>query len=82
MSSFKFVVTDYWSGDHRPYRSILHTVRGDIALDAHETLAKVIEAAGAVDGDEIEITIKPTGRRPFGDRRVRLVKPHIYDREK
>lgn len=82
MYTFKFVVTDYWSADHRPYRSIPHSSRGDKALDAHELLCKAIEAAGAVDGDEVEVTITPTGRRPFGERKVRLVSPHTYERDK
>jgi len=30
------------------------------------------------DGDEIEITIRKTGNRPFGDRKFRYQSPHTY----
>ena len=80
------VVSDYWSEDfaHRPHASYARMLRDerDEPLSKPAVLDALIDFAGALDGDEIEITIKKTGRRPFGDRRVVLVEPHTYRREK
>ena len=79
-----FVVTDYWNErkDHRPYRGQLHDPKTDEEVSDIEALAALINEAGAVDGDEIEIIVRKTGRRPFGNRKVRLVEPHTYKRER
>lgn len=74
-----YVLTDFWSGNHRPYRNILRNL-DDSDADS-DAMNAAIAASGAVDGDEIEIIVRKTGRRPFGDRRVRLVAPHTYRRE-
>jgi hypothetical protein len=78
-----YVVTDYWDADyaHRPYTSALHTPGTDGHMDRAAALHDAIEAAGAVDGDEIEIIVRKTGNRPFGNRRMRLTRPHTYERE-
>ncbi len=78
-----YVVTDYWDKGcaHRPYTSVLHTPGTDGHVDRAAALRDAIEAAGAVDGDEIEIIVRKTGNRPFGNRRMRLVRPHTYERE-
>jgi hypothetical protein len=77
------VLTDYWHGKDRPYQGMLRDGETDANLGqvGPETLLELVAESGAVDGDEIEITVRRTGRRPFGDRRVRLVRPHKYKRE-
>lgn len=79
-----FVLTDYWNErrDHRPYRNQLHDPKTDELVSDMDALEVAINAAGAVDGDEIEIIIRKTGRRPFGNRKVSLVEPHTYKRER
>ena len=78
----KCVTTDFYSGNHRPYRNILRGSVTDEQLSKIDVLDTLILESGAIDGDEIEITVRRTGQRPFGDRKVRLVKPHTYEREK
>ena len=79
-----YVVSDYWDerGTHRPYRNVLHGSKKDEPVSDNDALEKAIEAAGAVDGDEIEIIVRKTGRRPFGNRKFRWARPHEYEREK
>ena len=79
-----FILTDYWNEDrsHRPYRNHLHDPKTDEVVGDGDALEAAINEAGAVDGDEIEIIVRKTGRRPFGDWKVRLVEPHVYKREK
>ena len=79
-----FVLTDYWNDprDHRPYRNQLHDPKTDELVSDMSALETAINEAGAVDGDEIEIVVRKTGRRPFGDRKVTLVEPHTYKRER
>ncbi len=78
----RFVVTDYHAGTRdRPYRNILRRTIDDESVRAVDAVECAIEAAGAVDGDEITIIVVKTGRRPFGDRKVRWVRPHAYERE-
>lgn len=74
------VLTDYHHGSDRPYRALLHDPATDRQLDKHELIEKLAAQAGAVDGDEIEIQIRKTGARPFGNEKVRLVAPHTYCR--
>lgn len=78
------VLTDYWNEqrDHRPYRNCLHDPKTDSCVSGNDALEAAINEAGAVDGDEIEIVVRKTGRRPFGNRKVRLVEPHTYKRER
>lgn len=85
-----YVVTDYYAspaidprGQHRNYRGVLRDPETDERATALNlsALRDAIAESGAVDGDEIEIIVRKTGRRPFGDRKVRLVKPHTYERE-
>lgn len=77
------VLTEYQSGDHCSYRNVLRD--GDTDEDLGQiqpaVLQVIVAESGAVDGDEIEITVRRTGRRPFGDRKIRLVEPHTYKRE-
>ena len=79
----KCILSDYYSGDHRPYRNMLRDENdadlGQAPWDG--PLAQAIRESGAVDGDEIEIVVRQTGRRPFGDRRIVLSEPHTYTRE-
>ncbi len=75
---FIAVVHHYFSESHTPYRNNVSFI-GDCPVKTNVTLAKLIEMAGFVeDGDEIQITIKKTGNRPHGNRRVRLCASHQY----
>ena len=80
----KYVLTDYWNlkRNHRPYQNWLHDPGTDEALSDTDALADAIKEAGAEAGDELEIIVQKTGRRPFGDRAFRRVRPHEYEREK
>ena len=79
-----FILTDYCNErrDHRPYRNHLHDPKTDELVSDQSVLEAAINEAGAVDGDEVEIVIRKTGKRPFGNRKVVLAEPHIYKREK
>jgi hypothetical protein len=59
---------------------MLHDAHDDDGPQA-SFLEKLFREAGVKDGDEFELLVRKTGRRPFGDRKVRLVKPHSYERE-
>jgi len=82
------VLTEYWSGSHRTYSNMLRDgdTDEDLGQIRSDVLCELIAESGVVDGDEIEITICRTGQRPFGDRKVKLTKPHLtkphtYERE-
>lgn len=78
----RLLVRDYWceSFRHRPYKTLLHEL-DDTRCEGYP-LKELIEQAGAVDGDEIEITVRVTGDRPVGDLRWHLTAPHTYGPEK
>jgi hypothetical protein len=80
----KAVVTHYWNKErnHTPYRWILRTPDNDMGLDRRDMIESMVKHLKANDGDEIEITIRKTGQRPFGDRKFVWVRPHEYEREK
>lgn len=80
----KAVVTHYWNKeqDHTPYRWLLRTPDNDMELDRRDMFDSMVKHIGAKDGDEIEISIRKTGQRPFGDRKFIWVRPHEYEREK
>lgn len=80
-SSRRLVVSHYWSGDHAPYTNMLRDPDTDEPVRHHEFLDSLLCAAAVEDGDEVEIVVRRTGRRPFGDRRVGLVSAHTYERE-
>jgi hypothetical protein len=80
ISTRTWVYVDFWSGDHRPYCNVVRTVE-DEEIGQMSNLSSLFQEAGLDDGDEFEITIRKTGNRPFGDRKVRLVEPHKYRRE-
>ena len=85
VASCTVVISDYYSrrqdGTYdRPYRNVKRTI-DDCLVDWWRNWCSMVENIGAVDGDEIEITIKRTGRRPFGNRRMVLARPHEYERE-
>jgi hypothetical protein len=81
-STRRVVVVDYWNkaGDHRPYQSQLHD-RADEPIDVLRVIEALVAEAGIVDGDEVVITMKATGKRPFGNRKMRWDRPHRYERE-
>lgn len=80
----RYILTDYWDEErkHRPYRNVLRDPRTDKPVTDGDAIEAAIKEAEVKCGDEFEVIIRKTGRRPFGDRKVRLVKPHIYRREK
>lgn len=80
-ASKKFVFRNYWAGNSDwPYRAVIHDLQ-DQHLAKQEALNPLFKSLGIQDGDEFEIIIKKTGRRPFGDRRFILQEPHIYGPE-
>jgi len=78
----RLVVTDYWSADWKKkvHEGVLHSLT-DRPLDSEGLLSRALLRIGAEDGDEIEILITVTGRRPFEDRRVRILSPFAPERE-
>lgn len=78
----KLVLADFWDKGHghRPYRGVLRT-SGDREASAGDVVRDLCVRAGVHDGDEFEISVQRTGRRPFGDRRMHWVSPHTYERE-
>lgn len=76
----KLVKTCYWCGDHASYR--VFRDEEDRRVDLGKLINNMASESGAVDGDEIILSVRKSGRRPFGDRRVRLVRPHTYERER
>lgn len=65
------------SGDWCPYQGVIH-MADDARADKHDlsiTLSHALQA-GLVDGDEIEITVRTTGRRLTT--RWELARPHEY----
>lgn len=75
------VYTDYFADSHASYRAMWRHPDTDEVLGRNKLLADLAASVGCQDGDEVEITIRKTGRRPFGSRRVLLVAPHTYERE-
>jgi hypothetical protein len=59
----------------------LHFSATDSPIDLAAAVIKAAQTLGATDGDELEVIVRRTGRRPFGDRRVRFVGPSAYRRE-
>lgn len=82
-SAMSLVVTHYWElgKKHTPYTWTLRTPDNDMEMDMSDLLASMIKHSGAEDGDEIEIIVRKTGNRPFGDRKFVRVGPYEYRRE-
>lgn len=79
-STARFIKRDYWNehGNHRPYRNMVH----DENDEARFQLCNLDELLECVeDGEEFEITVRPTRRRPFGERRYRYQRAHTYEPE-
>ena len=72
------VYRDNWSGDFRPYTNLLITADRPDQPEQVTPLEPLFAAAGVEDGDEIEIIVRKTGRRPFGERRVILQAANTY----
>lgn len=75
------VYRHHWSGNHAPYQDLVASPIDDkehMQLSEFEPLFRMI---GVTDGDEIEISVRKTGRRPFGDRRVILQRSGTYGPE-
>lgn len=74
----RLIKRDYWANGQNPYRAMLHD-HTDRAIDT--TACRYDLLADFNDGDEIEIIVRRTGKRPFGDRRYILQAPNRYDPE-
>jgi len=77
---------DYWNPERTycPYTGMLHDSKTDEYIEQaswDSTLARAARDADVEDGDEIEIIVRRTGRRPFGDRKIVRTEPHEYKRE-
>ena len=78
----EYVVSNYYdAAGHRPYRLVLRHPFLDTPVGKDDALMTAMTIADVHDGDEIRIVVVKTGKRPFGDRRVVLRAPHIYERE-
>lgn len=78
------VITHYHSGDHTPYLYMMRDPETDIEsgqAGVNSVLGTLVRKLGVNDGEEIEVIVRKTGRRPFGNKRVVLTEPHIYGRE-
>jgi len=81
--SFNVVIHHYFAGetDAKSYIPYPNNVSWpeDCPVKGNVTLRDLLDKTGwDMDGEEIEITIKLTGKRPHGDRIVRKVAPHTY----
>ena len=77
--SFKVVVRDYHAKGDRPYRNVFHSVEDSNIFDKRTAMDVALAAAGVADGDEVEITVKKTGR--CWKRRWVLLEPNVYGPE-
>lgn len=86
----RWVRCHYWSHDrpnYAPYCDVIFDSAGDGEVDGGgkvgqmPLLRELLDEAGLEDGDEFELVIRKTGRRPFGDRRVVWTRAHTYERE-
>ena len=53
----------------RPRRNRVHSVDADEELELASVFGELLMNSGLKDGDEFEVCVTPTGRRPHGDRR-------------
>lgn len=65
---------------HTPYRNVMRS-HDDQDIGQFSVLDDLFREADIQDGDEVEIIVKKTGNRPFGDKAIVYVKPHTYERE-
>lgn len=76
MAKMILVKRDYWAKDnHCPYRNCFHD-KEDQPLDWYDVIRELL--SDIEDGDEMEIVVTKTGKRPFGDRRYCYQTPHAY----
>lgn len=78
-SSRTFIFRNHWNENetHCPYQNILHD-KNDKEVCQLSQLEDLFDAAEVKDGDEIEIIVRKTGKRPFGARIWKLLEPHKY----
>ncbi len=78
----RWTYLEYWDTQetHRPYRNMVAMTQSEKVEDHRQidALRELFQEAGLQSGEEFLISIRKTGNRPFGDRRVRLVAPHTY----
>lgn len=84
--SFRLVMFNYYSDktcNYAPYVNNFH-FEGDIKkLGFDKTpsvkLENLVNEMHIPDGHEVIVTIQVLPSKPFGDKKIVLVKPHIYD---
>ena len=79
------VYTDYWDPEHKARLlpgPATHGSQRDLDLSAEEAVRELCIRVGTKDGDGVRITVERVGRRPFGNRKVRLVGAGRYERAK
>ncbi len=85
-----YVVTHYYGAaddpntqpGHAYYRNRLHLPKHDAVVPQDAVMGDLITDSGARDGDEVAFFARRTGRRPFGERKVRQTAcPGTYRRE-
>lgn len=75
----RYIYRDYWNAEqtHRPYCNEIHDLKDEKLFQLYH-LEPLFTKAGIADGDEIEIIVRKTGNRPFGNRIWKLIEPHRY----
>lgn len=76
--SFTAILRHYWDseGTWASYRNKLHSPDDKQDFDHRDAFEQILDGIGAQDGDEIEITVRTTGRKVPG--RWMLTEPHKY----
>jgi hypothetical protein len=79
----KFILRHYWDKEmkHMPYQNMVHNLKDKEVFQMSE-LENLLKAANVEDGDEFEITIRRTGRRPFPNLVWKWVSDHTYARRR
>lgn len=76
----RFIYRDYWNSkqSERPYQGVIHG-NDDEPIDIQTALEAMLADAGMQDGDEFELVVRRTGKRPYSDRIWKKTAPHIYE---
>ncbi len=79
-STARFVKRNYWdeNGSQCSYRCVWHD-HYDERVDRRGEIERLIRHVA--DGEEFEVTIRATGKKPFGERLYRYQRPHVYEPE-
>ena len=76
----RFLYRDYWNQErnHRPYQGVFHSLDDRPEWSFNDAMKQAMDTLGIVDGEEVEVIVRKTGCRPFGDRVWVWSKPHEY----